>query len=115
MPDWTVAELLLALETYQRNGRALDDRHPDVQALSDFLTGLRLFPEDARSSSFRNPNGVSAKLQNFARFDQKSTSSRTHGGGLEEPLWEAFHDRPDTLARLCDQIRRRARRGAKAL
>lgn len=65
-PDWAREEVILALELYQsRNGKILG---PADERVTELSTVLRSFPhhsQEARKSSFRNPDGVAFKLQNI--------------------------------------------------
>ncbi len=106
--DWTRTELLLALDLYLKHNGAVDDTHPDAQALSSYLRSLPLIPIDDRPqpSKFRTPSSITSKLHNFARFDPNARSSRPRGGPLEQDIWDAYHDKPAQLAALCGSLRR---------
>ncbi len=90
------------MELYVRRG-FLDDHHPEVIELSHLLN--RLAPS-APTSIFRNPNGVSMKLGNFAAIDPEHPGLGLSRASLQDrAVWEEFtHDR-DRLAREATAIR----------
>ena len=89
-PNWTREELILALDLYVSSGRcALDDRNPDVVALSLLLRSLPIHASDSRMDDFRSPNGVSLKLQNLASVDH-GVGGMPHGSRLEPILIAEF-------------------------
>ena len=68
--DWTRDETILALELYQACGASIPGkRDPRVIALSERLRVLQIHPVESRVASFRNPEGVSFKLQNLRQVD----------------------------------------------
>lgn len=64
-PDWTWDETLLALALLYRHGAPIDRNHSDVCDLSTALRTAEIHPKDKRKDNFRNPDGVSLKLQNL--------------------------------------------------
>jgi 5-methylcytosine-specific restriction protein A len=104
-PPWLRDEVILALDLYVRHG-ALDDTHPEVRELSNLLNGLPLHPEWRFSPLFRNPNGVSMKLQNLRALDPSQG-----GMGLkavsqtDREVWNEFHDRQGELFKVASAIR----------
>lgn len=64
-PDWTWDETLLALDLLYRHSVPVDRNHPDVRDLSSALRTAEIHPKDGRKDNFRNPDGVSLKLQNL--------------------------------------------------
>lgn len=91
-PDWTKDELILALNLYfQNNNRQLDATHPDVIKLSQLLNQLPIHGEDFRKSDFRNPQGVSMKLGNFASLDPNYEGvGLSRGGKADKEVWNEF-------------------------
>jgi 5-methylcytosine-specific restriction enzyme A len=94
-PDWTVDELVLALEVYFRLGvghstpRKSD---PEIVQLSALLNRLPL--HEGRSAKFRNPNSVYMKLMNFRRWDPTYTASGKKGldagNKLDKVVWDEY-------------------------
>lgn len=104
-PPWATDELLLALDLYVRHGQ-LDDTDERAVELSQVLNALPLRGEQEGSETYRNPNGVAMKLANFARLDPDyHGSGLTRRGRREEAVWERFHDDPDELHRVAEQLR----------
>lgn len=65
-PDWSRDETLLALDLYFRCGRVVPGGpNEEVNKLSAVLRTLPIHPLETRQPSFRNPDGVSFKLQNL--------------------------------------------------
>lgn len=79
--NWTREELIVAFNLYCRTpfGR-IHNRNPEIIGLSAALG--------------RTPSALSWKLANFARFDpalkDRNISGATHGGQLEQEVWEEF-------------------------
>lgn len=106
-PDWTTDELIIALDVYRRHG-LLDDTDPEVIELSSVLQALPIHPADARSATFRNPNGVALKLANLASCDPGYTGKPTRGSRLDEQVWQTWTGRWDELAEVAALLRRSA-------
>jgi predicted RNA-binding protein with PUA-like domain len=106
-PPWTRDELLLALDLYLRRRPQLpgaDD--PDVQQLSVLLNSLPIHTVRPDLERFRNPNGVSLKLANFAALDPHYPGVGMRAGSrLDAQVWDRFADHPDELARIAAAIR----------
>ena len=104
-PNWTRDELILALDLYLREGY-LDDTHPSVIELSEVLNTLPIHDRAEHEGTFRNPNGVTMKLGNLARFDPAYPGKGLDAGSkLDQEVWDDFHDRPDELHRLASLLR----------
>jgi 5-methylcytosine-specific restriction enzyme A len=106
--DWTLDELTLALEVYLTHGGAgAGETHPDILALSNLLR--KSSPTLARmSSTFRNPAGVSMKLENFTRYDPLAQKSGLPAGNrLESVVWETFSADPKLHKRAVRAIKAR--------
>jgi len=91
-PDWTRDELILALDLYFRFDRKqLDAKNPEVIELSKTLNLLQIHGNDKRNAEFRNPQGVSMKLGNFASLDPDySGVGLQRGGKLDKQIWDEF-------------------------
>ena len=91
-PPWVDEELILALDLYLRSGH-LDNDHPEVIELSRALNDLPLQPNRPNVEKFRNPNGVSLKLANFAAIDPAHPGKgMTRGGKREEAYIEHLEE-----------------------
>jgi len=94
--NWTREELVVAFNLYCRTtfGR-IHNRNPEIIALSRAIG--------------RTPSALSWKLANFARFDPAVTgrnlSGATHGGKLEEEVWNEFNENWDRLAFESEELR----------
>jgi 5-methylcytosine-specific restriction enzyme A len=105
-PPWTRDELLLALDLYLRRRPQLpgaDD--PDVQQLSALLNSMPIHTVRPDLERFRNPNGVSLKLANFAALDPQYPGVGMRAGSrLDAQVWDRFADHPDELTRVVAAI-----------
>ena len=106
-PAWTRDELILALDTYfQQSPSHMSKSHPMVTSLSDELNGLPSHVRRPDALRFRNPNGVYMKLCNFLRFDDSyAGSGLTHGGKLEEEVWNEYASDQPRLQSVASAIR----------
>ena len=88
-PPWTRDELILTLDMYFQQGPShISASHPTVTSLSEALNQLPVHSVRPDAERFRNANGVYMKLSNFLRFDDSyAGSGLTHGGKLEEEVW----------------------------
>ena len=91
-PPWTRDELILTLDMYFQQGPShISASHPTVTSLSESLNRLPVHSVRPDAERFRNANGVYMKLSNFLRFDDSyAGSGLTHGGKLEEEVWNEF-------------------------
>jgi 5-methylcytosine-specific restriction protein A len=104
-PPWLRDEVILALDLYVRLG-ALDDTHPEVRELSKLLNGLPLHPEWRFSPLFRNPNGVSMKLQNLRALDPSQSGTGLKAGSRTDlEVWNEFNHRHEELFKVARAIR----------
>ena len=67
-PPWTEDELILALDVYFQYPTT-NKNHIEIHNLSKKLNVLPIHPKEARTNSFRNPQGVYMKLMNFKSLD----------------------------------------------
>ena len=90
-PPWNREELILALDLYLRvEPSRIDATHPDVIALSSILNALPV-PEGTLDLTYRNPNGVAKKLQNFRSLDPaQEGKGLSHGGRQDTEIWREF-------------------------
>lgn len=111
LPDWSVDELMLALDLYLRT-RGEIAYSPTVKVVTDLsaeLKILRIFPDDVRANPrFRNPSGVALKLHNFSSIDpDHEGQGMAHGGAGDRHVWHDWAHRPDELAQAVALIRAR--------
>ena len=92
-PNWTRDEIILALDLYfELNSKNEEPSNPKVRELSLLLN--KLSNSDNKLDSFRNPDGVSMKLQNLRFFDPNRTGGLPAGSELDElVLNEYYNDR----------------------
>jgi len=65
-PNWSREEIVLALDLYNRFGRRIpSESHVEVIKLSNLLRNFPYHAIARRNPTFRNPAGVSFKLQNL--------------------------------------------------
>lgn len=111
LPDWSVDELMLALDLYlrTRNDISYSPTAPPVVELSGELRSLRVFPAKVRQQPrFRNANSVAMKLHNFAAIDPDHEGmGMAHGGVGDRRVWEEWAHRPDKLSAAVALIRER--------
>lgn len=68
-PNWTRDETILALDLYfDLNGKIPSGSDDRVKALSELLRRFPYHAEASRKKSFRNPDGVTFKLQNLRQI-----------------------------------------------
>lgn len=98
-PHWTEDEVVLALELYfKRGGIVPGPSDPDVVALSHLLRSIPYHAEAARKESFRNPDGVTFKLQNLRQLATGKGLANT--SRTDKSVWERFgNDQSATSAR----------------
>ncbi|MFC8798020.1 HNH endonuclease [Streptomyces griseoincarnatus] len=109
-PNWSVDELMLALDLYLHiRGQGRQGFSAKVAALSEELRSLRIFQEAVRSNpAFRNPSSVSLKLDNFSSIDPAHEGQgMDHGGAGDARVWDAWAHRPGELAQAVALIRSR--------
>ncbi|WP_300678487.1 HNH endonuclease [Nocardioides sp.] len=111
LPDWSVDELMLALDLYLRTHGQISYSATTkvVTDLSAELRSLRIFPEEIRAvPRFRNPSGVALKLHNFSSIDPNHEGKGMgHGAAGDRSVWQDWAHRPDELAQAVALIRAR--------
>jgi 5-methylcytosine-specific restriction enzyme A len=102
-PNWTREETILALDLYfDCQGKVPSKGDSRVLALSALLRGLPYHQIAARKASFRNPVGVTFKLQNLRQV--------ATGKGLENvsdtdrKVWMEFGTHPGEVKRIATLI-----------
>lgn len=103
-PKWHRDETILALELYfECKGELPSDTDSRVIALSELLQKLTLHPPSKRKASFRNPAGVSFKLQNIRQV--ATGQGLDHTSATDRAVWDELGSRPQEVAKLAKVIR----------
>jgi 5-methylcytosine-specific restriction protein A len=104
-PTWAYDELILALDLYLRRG-LLGNGDPEVVELSDLLNHLPIHTVRPDIERFRNLNGVTLKLANFAALDPAyAGKGMSATGQRDREVWDLLaNDRPE-LGRLVGELR----------
>jgi 5-methylcytosine-specific restriction enzyme A len=103
-PKWTRDEAILALALYFESGKKiLPKTDPRVESLSEILRQMPFHDVDARKDSFRNPDGVALKLQNFHFLATGEGLGNT--STIDKQVWRDFHDIPGTMLKIAEQIK----------
>ena len=111
-PDWSRDEVILALDLYLSCGGTVPGgSDPRVQALSEVLRGLAVHPPSSRVGSFRNPDGVSFKLQNIRQV--ASGKGLANVSRVDREVWAEFGDKPAVVKQLAADILALAGPGAE--
>lgn len=106
-PDWTREETILALDLLLNCGSSIPSASdPRVVTLSEFLRSLPYHSLAARKPSFRNPDGVSFKIQNLRQVGTGKGLPNT--SRVDREVWQELGQRPDEVARLASLIRAEA-------
>ena len=105
-PKWTEDEVVLALDLYFRvEFKDMEPTGEGVMELSELLNAL---PGQNRKANekFRNPNGVSMKLQNFKAFDDRyEGKGLDRGSKLDEEVFRRYEGDQAALRRRAAQLR----------
>ena len=102
-PDWSRDEVLLALDLYLTcSGSVPGGSDSRVKALSETLRGLSVHPAESRVDSFRNPDGVSFKLQNIRQV--ASGKGLANVSQVDRDIWAQFGAKPDIVKQLAKDI-----------
>lgn len=105
-PKWNRDELILALDLYFKlPASKISSTNEEIIKLSKILNQLSS-SDKRKDGTFRNPNGVSMKLNNFKRLDpDASGSGLVRGGKLEKVIWEEFSANRSMLEVVASKIR----------
>jgi 5-methylcytosine-specific restriction enzyme A len=108
-PKWEFDEIILSLELYLKfrpNPPGPGDSN--VKNLSFLLRLIHFFKYQSVSKTFRNPNGVSMKLQNLRSLDPKFDGvGLSKGSVLESEIWNKFANNSKKLKLACDKVRKK--------
>lgn len=103
-PDWTREEVILALNLFNElKGVIPSPNNEYVIALSDELRSLPYHQEASKVASFRNPVGVTFKLQNLRQV--ASGKGLAHTARADKEVWNDFGDDPAAVAEAAARIR----------
>jgi 5-methylcytosine-specific restriction protein A len=109
-PPWSRDERLMALDLYLRRRPRLpaaEDR--EVRELSAFLNSLPIHTVRPDLETFRNANGVSLKLANFAALDPQYPGAGMRSvGRADAEVWDRYAAYPDELRQVVEAIRNAA-------
>ena len=104
-PNWTRDELILALDLYLRVGQP-GPEHAEVVELSGFLRSLPLANSAGDPDKYRNPDGVSMKLGNYAALDPAYEGVGLERGGRGDAVvWDEFAHNPERLHAVAGALR----------
>lgn len=103
-PKWTRDETILALSLYLECGDSIPSAS-DARVIetSEFLRALPYHDQAARKPSFRNPDGVSFKLQNLRQVDTGKGLGNV--SQMDHRVWTELGDRPEEVKRLAELIK----------
>lgn len=89
-PDWTEAELTLALDTYYQLllcGEKISDNNTKIVQTSKILNSLEIHPLEKRNGRFRDPPGVKRRIGYFQRLE---SGERITGRQAYIRVWEKY-------------------------
>jgi hypothetical protein len=98
-PDWTEAELIVALDAYfsLKESRAISwEVDPKTVRASQILNSLELHPHEKRTPMFRDPAGVRRRFNYFQRLQN---GEKIVGRAAYVSVWERYHNDRDGLRR----------------
>ena len=105
-PDWTVDELVLALDLYLTRGLPSSYRDPQVVRLSEELRGLQAYTGVDDPDRYRNPSGVYLKITNFRAIDPNTARvGMSHGSKRDREVWDRYASDPDVLRKRAEALR----------
>lgn len=106
-PKWTRDETILALELYLATSSQLPGpSDPRVVALSEELARFNWHPLTRRRDTFRNPDGVSFKLQNIRSVATGKGLGNT--SEMDRSVWNEFAGNLAAVALEASRIRKQA-------
>ncbi|RFS23022.1 HNH endonuclease [Chitinophaga silvatica] len=106
-PKWHEDEIILALDLYFSPDRGIiDSKNPKIIELSELLNKLPLGIDKTDEEKFRNVNGVTLKLSNFAAIDPtyKGKGMLRHSK-LDRQIFEAFVHKKETLHQIAESLK----------
>lgn len=105
-PNWTVDELILALDLYfTLKSKDLVPTNPAIIELSELLRSLPIHKNKPNDEKFRNPNGVTMVLWNISRSDPNTDICLKHGSKLQKKIWSYYIGKREYLHKVATAIR----------
>jgi 5-methylcytosine-specific restriction enzyme A len=106
-PPWAWDELILALDLYFEMYPNIGDlTHPKIVELSTLLNALPIHTNRPDAVRYRNPAGVTMKLNNFLGLDPNYEGvGLQHGSKADGEVWEEFSQDRQHLHELATAIR----------
>ena len=106
-PKWHRDEIILALQLYHRiEAREMDSKNPKIIEVSEILNKLPIHKSRKEHFKFRNPNGVSMKLNNFKAIDPDyDGKGMDRYSRLDKEVFFEFQKNIDGLNRIAEQIK----------
>ena len=109
LPTWTEDELILTLYLYFeiKKGEKKNSKVVFTE-MSRKLRKLNLFPEYQNNPTFRNINGISRKLGNFASVDPDYKGKGLHAcSNKDREIFMRFYNKPSELTQAVELINSR--------
>ncbi|MDE4099103.1 HNH endonuclease [Phaeobacter gallaeciensis] len=105
-PDWTLDELLVALDYYLDNrGDYFPPSGKGVKELSNKIRMVAASMGLVGLETMRNTDGVSRKLLNIRLYDPLyETGASTHVSKLDKVVWNEYAHRPSELKKVVAKI-----------
>lgn len=106
-PPWAQDELILALDLYFEMYPNIGDlTHPKIIELSTLLNALPIHANRPDAARYRNPAGVTMKLNNFLGLDPTYEGmGLQHGSKADREVWEEYSQDRQRLHDLATAIR----------
>ena len=107
-PKWHRDEIILALQLYHRiEAREMDSKNPKIIEVSEILNKLPIHKSRKEHFKFRNPNGVSMKLNNFKAIDPDyDGKGMDRYSRLDKEVFFEFQNNISGLNKIAEQIKR---------
>ena len=103
-PNWTRDETILALDLYfDSSGSIPTGSNQRVIEISELLRALPYHDQAARKPSFRNPDGVSFKLQNLRQV--ATGKGLGNVSQMDRQVWDELGNQPLEVKRLANLIK----------
>jgi 5-methylcytosine-specific restriction protein A len=104
--SWERDELILALDLYFRVGAMVPSDNPAVVEVSNLLRALPLSQRALSSPTFRSPDSVHLKLQNFLSIDPAQRGKgMAHASQADRQVWKEFAESRMFVSRLASELR----------
>lgn len=109
LPKWTEDELILTLYLYHEIKRGEKKNSQGVfTEMSRKLRSLNIFPEHQKNPTFRNSNGISRKLGNFASIDPDYKGKGLYAcSEMDRSIFMRFYDKPIELRYAVEHINKK--------